>query len=545
MTAGGNEHTVSPRWHRCVTLNAQAAQVAQSGDFRTAAALFDEAYAETLRADGDVEALICRSAVVGNRAGLAAMMGDFDEALRASTETITLATQIESMVGNAYGTIADRVNALITRAQYLRYRARFAEALDDLDAAFSALDSVTVNRELITVSLHTVRASVLVAAGRFTEGAVEARATLELAHEFAPHMAPYAHMTLAEIAGSTGDNTTSADHFFLARELFAAIGDANGQATAALSLARLAYLDSRFDDADELYSEAEKLFELLGNNLQLVTCRHGRAAVAVSRGRPAEALVLLDQVLDSLGSEAAPVALIATYQVQGSALETMDDFAGAEVCYRKARELSEQSGQWHATLVMDWWRAEAFARWAATVHSDEERHALRRQALDLALPAALAAEAARQRFSPGPMRERWIALAAAPATRAALMAIASLGDIELASAYIDHSAGTVSLRAESAQSVHSGPSARDEVLTIVPAEFSGPTTTEDDEVSHLPFAASAIAGGAESWTGSAGFVLPPRVRVHPETPSPLDNWIDITEERYGFPVRSKEVVRSW
>jgi hypothetical protein len=148
----------------------------------------------------------------------------------------------------------------------------------------------------------------------------------------------------------------------------------------------------------------------------------------------------------------------------------------------------------------------------------------------LALPAALAAEAVRQRFAHGPLRERWVALASAPATRSAFEAIAAVGDVELAAAYIDHIAATVSLHGSEAVSV-----AREELVSLPP-----PPAVEE---THLPYAASFVAstGGLPS----VGFALPPRVRIDPAVASTLDAWIDVTEQRYGFPVRSSQVVASW
>lgn len=509
LTHGEPAGVIGPRWHHCVELNTRGAMLAQSGDFQGAAATFDEAYRLTLGADDDVEALVCRAAIAGNRAGLATTLGDFDTALRCSTETIELSRVIEARVGDQYGTTSGRVGALSTRAQYLRYRSRYDDALRDLDEAFAALPATTANNEIATVNLHTVRASVLAAAGRFDEGMAAARAALALADEKAPHLAPYTHMSLADIADSVGDTATSAEHLHLAQAIFAAAGDQNGEATALLSLGRLSYLADRHDEADERYAAAEALFGRIGNSLQLMTCLHGRAAVAVRRGRPREALALLDRVLAAGGANAAPVVLVATYQVQGSALEALGEFAQAEERYAAACESSRAAGLWHATLGIDWWRADTLARWAAAAPTMAERVELRRRSLDRALPAALAAEAVRQRFAHGPLRERWVALATAPATRAALSAITALNDVELAAAYIDHLAAAVSLTAAP------GPARREDVLSL-PAPPSGPATD-----------------------------LPPRVRVDPAVRSPLDDWLDLAEERYGVAVRAPGVVRSW
>ncbi|WNV88384.1 hypothetical protein [Umezawaea sp. Da 62-37] len=503
---------LSARWQHCVDLNAQGAGLAAAGDPR-AAEVFEAAYRETLVAQ-DFEALACRAAIAGNLAGVA---GTTEDALRWSTEAVDVARPVLAGFGDVHGISDVLVNALVTRAQHLRHTSRLTEALSDLDEALAlAPDSA---------GARSVRAAVLAAAGRFADAAAEADGALDLAYRTAPHLAASVHSTLAEIAGATGDAAGSAEHFGLVRDLSAATGDTASEAAALLSLARLAYLDSDNDRADALYTEAEARYG--ADRRVLAVCLHGRAAVEIGRGRPAEALRLLDSAHDLRGDRPTPVELIATHQVRGGALEALGDFAAADARYAEAIAIGDRAGLWHVALGIAWWRADALVRWASTV---EDRAELCARALDLALPAALAAEAVRQRFTHGPLRERWVALAAAPATRSAFTAVAALGDVDLAAAYIDHLAATVSLRAEDVQ-----PLARDELL-FLPAP---PNAVE----AHLPYAASALAGPTADT--AASFALPPRVRLDPAVPSTLDSWIDAAERRYGFPVRSAEAVASW
>jgi hypothetical protein len=179
---------------------------------------------------------------------------------------------------------------------------------------------------------------------------------------------------------------------------------------------------------------------------------------------------------------------------------------------------------------MAWWRADALVRRAAAVTGDERR-AIGLRALDLALPAALASEAVRQRFPHGPLRERWVALASAPAVKSAFWAIRAVEDQALAAEYVDHVAGAVSL--------HAGgpPVERGELVTLPEPPVTG---------THLPYAASGLATGDDpAFAVDAGFELPPRVRLDPAVRTALDDWIDVAEARYGFPVRSERAVASW
>jgi len=504
---------LDPRWQRFVELNAEGVVLASSGDRAGAAAAFEAAYRETVDSD-DAEALACRAGAAGNLAGVT------EDSVRWNTEAITAARSALELVGDIYGTATTLVNALVSRAAAHFAHTRLTEALDDVDEALGvAVDDATLT------SVRTVRSRVLATAGRYAEAAEEAQTALDLAYANAPAMAATVHMTLAEITSGTGDLPGAVEHLALARDLCAATGDVAGEATAVLSSARLAYLAADGDRADALYDEATAL--LARDPRHLAACLVGRAAVAVLRGRPAEAVTLVDQAHALLGPAATPLELVAVHQVRGTACEAAGDFAAAETCYANAAAECAAAGLWHVTLGMAWWRADALVRRAAAV-SGAERRAIAERALDLALPAALAAEAVRQRFPHGPLRERWVALASAPAIRSAFLAIRAVEDEELAAAYIDHLTGAVSFDAGSAL-----PVAREDLVSL-----PEPPTEE----AHLPYAAAGLPSGSYP---AEGFALPPRVRVDPGTPSTVDHWLDVAEKRYGFPVRSARAVASW
>ncbi|PSL53754.1 tetratricopeptide repeat protein [Saccharothrix carnea] len=473
----------------------------------------------------DIEALVCRAGVAGNLAGVA---DHPEEAVRWSTEAVEAARGALALVGDAYGSATVLVNALISRAAARHAQTRHPEALTDLDGALEVVAASAEGGESLEATIRATRARVLATGGWFAEAAEEGRVALDLAYTAAPELAASVHLTLAEVTSATGDLPGAAEHLGLARDLSAATGDVDGETTALLSSARLAYLASDVDRADALYDEAEAL--ITDDPNRLLACLNGRAAVEVLRGRPHEALRCSDRALALLTTTTSPLATLAVHQVRGSAFESAGRFAEAEACYAEASARCEEAGLWHVALGMAWWRADALVRRAAATTGNERRQ-LGRKALDLALPAALASEAVRQRFPHGPLRERWVALASAPATRSAFLAIRAVEDTALAAQYIDHIAGAVSLRAESTAPVERGE------LIGLPAP--PPTTT------HLPYAAAGFATGTDLSFPAAGFELPPRVRPDPAVRTALDDWIDVAEQRYGLPVRSERAVPSW
>ena len=69
--------------------------------------------------------------------------------------------------------------------------------------------------------------------------------------------------------------------------------------------------------------------------------------------------------------------------------------------------------------------------------------------------------------------------------------------------------------------------------------------TPPNDLRPLPFTASAFLTGVSTDFPAAHFALPPRLRVNPFRPSQLEPWIQETERRYGFAIRSDEVVDVW
>jgi tetratricopeptide (TPR) repeat protein len=449
-----------------------------------------------------------------NRAVELMEAGDVANALAACESALELAVSDEER--------ASTLLSFSTAMTAVGDRERAVDLLAEAEALNTSSQPLVRNA---IVGHHTAWAGRFLATGQFGEAATEAQMALELVYQDAPDFAPSVHIILAEIADATGDQAGCAEHYTLARDLSAATQNTPLEATSLLSLARLAYLKSDLDQAEALYDQAEKLLLAMDNQRALAVCVHGRAAVKNSRGEPRVALELLKQVVCE-----RPTELVAYYQVKGGALEQIGDYAQADECYGKALEVCEQYGVWHVAIGIAWWRADALVRWASTVDG-VQRAELSRRALDLALPAALAAEAVRQRFAHGSLRERWVALATAPATRSAFHAISAVGDVRLASEYIDHVTGTVSLQA--------GPALVREELLSFPEPPSEPETC-------LPFAASFVATtGSDPEFPATGFALPPRVRADPAVRSTLDSWIDLAEQRYGFRVRSDLAVASW
>ncbi|MCK2244717.1 MULTISPECIES: tetratricopeptide repeat protein [unclassified Crossiella] len=543
-----------PRWQKWKKLHNKGALQAGRGNLAAANRLVRKAYELTLTAPDDPEALARRAQTLINLAGLA----EGQEAIDLVNTAIELTHECEALVGDEFGTVSLRATLFAVRAMTvlntgewqepladlrrsldlepandtaqpvlgnlltwlvqlahaLRHHADFTQARQVLDAGLDAITWFPLPQEQGQAAFLSTRASVLAAAGDYAEAAADAEQALTLAERSAPTLIPNVHQALADIADGTGDQVTAVEHLHLARELFAAIGEGDGEAVALNSLGRLAHLAGRDEEALTHYTAAARLGT---DPWHRVVSQFGRAAIAVTQSRPRETLRLLADVpVDS------PRILSGVLSVRGNAYESLAEFAKADECLDQARALCVDNGMWHMALTLDSWRSGALHRRAAHGVPPAELVA---PALDLALPAALAAEAARRRFRAGPMRERWIAQAAAPATKAALVAIGATLDEQLIVAYLDHLAAAVSLPGQSAEPAEIDHSA----LLSLP-------TPQD---------LALVAAGEGEPLPVPELLLPPRVRANTAVPSPLDPWLDLAEQRYGIQVRSAEVVRSW
>ncbi|MDT0266531.1 hypothetical protein RM844_09505 [Streptomyces sp. DSM 44915] len=531
---------LAARWRRVAALSAEGVRLSLAGGGEEAAALFEAAESATETLGGGLDVLVCRASVRLNHAELARTRGALGEALRLAEAAIGPLAEVVAAVGDRHGVAAQLLDARNLRAALLRECGRHDDALAELDRAERDLPLVGEGRQPAAVWIWLVRATVFDQLGRLGEGEAAGERALALAQEHAPWLAPRVHLILADHASTLGDEATSRERMALAGELFAVLGDPVGEAATRISLGRSDYLASRQDAAAAHYAVADQLLAGVENAGLRAACRHGQAAVAAFDGRPAEALTLLDEASRLLGPEHTPVQRVAFHQIRAGALGALDRFAEAVEELTRAREVAEASCGWHVTLTLDWCQADLYGRWAGALAEAERGPALTR-AIEVAVPAALAAEAARQFFPAGGARERWVALAAAPSVRAAMAAVRNARDDRLAAALIDHLAATASLRT-SAPGPAGGPAAPPDVLDL---PTPGPAPLAGDGGPSYVATALGLATGEDPAFAAPRLALPPRVRVTPGVPSPLEPWIERAERRYGFGVRSAEAVRAW
>ncbi|SEE60288.1 hypothetical protein [Jiangella alba] len=380
---------------------------------------------------------------------------------------------------------------------------------------------------VLVFALHNSRGVSLLSLGRAAEAEAALRRALAVAHERDPGLAGHAHANLAALAARVGDHEAAAQQLGLAADLHALTGDDAAHALARENQARQALGRGDLAAAERGFAAAQEAYERLGRVHDVAGCQVGRAAVALRRARPGAAQQLLSSAVTVLADAGDAAQLTECLLLQGDLTTVVQGFAAGEEVYLAARERCERLGLRHETARVDVRRAMIVAASTRITPRRKERVRRREAALGLVLPAALATDAIRYGFPAGPVRERWARSVAAPALTLAFELVTRLEWTALAFELVEHAAATVTLT----------PSAESPRLLDAVDAFAG----------HAWAALSAAAtdGPGFAAPGTDRLALPPRLRMLPSGDGVLDGFIDAAEERYGFPVRSAEVVPAW
>ncbi|GAA2143808.1 hypothetical protein [Glycomyces algeriensis] len=529
------KETLGPRWAKFRELNNAGARLASEGRTTEATAKFQEAYRLTLVPDVDAAGYDARARVLGNLASLAEQHGDTGEALRLAEEAILSCERAEREADDRYGTVAVRTSVLIHRAQTLQLLGRYDDALTDLDAALLLIDAAEDdhNTRLLAFSVHNTRTVQLIHLEHLEAAEAAARHALDLANAHDPRLAAHPYSNLALIAQAHNDHDAAMAYLRTAEQIHTAAGD---PAAAALAVANQGRAASRRGDnatAARLLATAEQAFLDGEQPLRAAEIRLSRAHAAFQNDEVELARSLLPQAITTL-RDAGHVAMLAeALGLQGDMLAADDNLFEAENAYLEARAIYDATEARYQLARTDMRRALALSAAAERATDPNEQLRLVQLALQLSLPSALATDAIRHTYAPGRAREQWAATVAIPAMAHALHLAAALQDGALVAELLEHMSGTMSLHAPSPAAAFS--TGIDELeAPLFPAAAE-----------QLSFAASAFVTGVSPDFPAPEFSLPPRVRVNPNRPSALEPWIAETEQRYGFAIRSDQVVDAW
>jgi tetratricopeptide (TPR) repeat protein len=466
---------------------------------------------------------------------MAERRGDTLEALRIADESIASCLAAEAQAGDRYGSVAVRVGTLINRSQTLQLLGRHDEALADLDTALAITADMDEGEDgaLVRFNLHNSRGVLLYGLERLEEAETEARIALDLATAHDPRLAGHPYSLLSSIAQSLNEHEAAMEYAQLCEQVHQFAGDAAEAALATANQGRLALSRGDFEAGRELLSRAERALAESERPLQAAEIRLSLAAAERQVGNLQTARDLLAPAIETLRNAGAAAKLAEALAVDGEILAALGEFKKADASYVAAWNQYAVIGARYHLAHIDLRRAFVLIARFERETKRLKQYWLLQKALTLALPSALATDAIRHQFAPGRAREQWAATVANPAMTLVLNLAMMLQDGALISELMEHMSATVSLHSPDAALFDGAP--LPEPLT--PQMFEGEL--------ELSYTASALITGLSADFPAARFALPPRLLVNPNRQSHLEPWIQKTERRYGFPIRSDEVVQAW
>ncbi|MFD5593571.1 hypothetical protein [Streptomyces griseorubiginosus] len=419
------------------------------------------------------------------------------------------------------------LKTLMARAELLRRTGQFDEAQRAVDEAAALLAEFDDVEGLRTAEIGLTRVRLLM--DRSAWGAAEELASTLLAD--APLAEPYLLDCLGVVCASTVRFEQAEDFFARADEVHLRLGH---HAERHQVLAHRAYAALRAGDLDraqELYATAAEIFERQGRAEDLAVCEQARAAIAAHRGDTADAAALTASSLARFQQVGAAVAAADTMLMSARHAYERGDVDEMKRLAQGARDVYQEREVYERCAQVDLMLARTLEdNLNRTDHGVHERTSIA-NALSLALPAALALEAARYDFATAHARSQWLQLADEAMQLAFRLALRS-NDQGLIFELVEHRCAGASLAL-------SRTSTADRAAVAFP-DAAMKTYAPDDGA---PLTLGGVAAEAAASVGLR-VAPPPKIVMSAEAGgrTALQEYVQAAEFRYRRPIVSEEEV---
>lgn len=415
------------------------------------------------------------------------------------------------------------LRTLLARADLLRRTGRLDEALACLDEAAVRMPEFDDPDGLRTSELGLNRVHLLIERGEWGAAEEQAAGLLSTTPATAVETVPRLLVALGLICASTGRFDPAEDYFARAEDHFRAMGDTGEQQSLLAHRAYTAMQRGELDLAERLFAEASAFFERHRRFGDLAVCEQARGFLAGRRG-------------DATGADDLLGASLARFERLGAAIAAADSMLlGAQHAYengdidemkrlaQQARDVYQERGVYERCAQVDLLLARTLEdNLNRTDHGDRESESIG-TAISVALPAALALEAARFDFVTAHARSQWLQLADEAMQLVFRLAVRRQ-DQGLLFELAEHRCAGASLALD--RTPRSARSARSD-SPVFPS--AGMKTYEPVE------GAMTLGGGAAEAAASAGLRVapPPKVRMSSESGRvALQEYIAAAEFRY-------------
>jgi len=437
------------------------------------------------------------------------------------------------------------LRTLIARSDLLRRTGHLDEALACLDEAALRLPEFDDPDGLRTSELGLNRVHLLMDRGAWGAAEEQASALLSTTPETAVETIPRLLVVLGLICSSTGRFDAAEDHFARAEEHFRLLGDTGEQQTLLAHRAFAALHRGELDLAERLFAEASAFFERQGWFGDLAVCEQARAFLAGQRG-------------DDTGAEGLLAASLERFERLGASIAAADSMLlGAQHAYARgdidemkrlaqgARDVYQEREVYERCAQVDLMLARTLEdNLNRTDHGDRERESVD-NALSLALPAALALEAARYDFATAHARSEWLRLAE-DAVQLVFRLVMRRQDQGLLFELAEHRCAGATL-ALSPSTAAAPVVDRDSVFPNAAMKTYWHDANDDDGHANGTMTLGGVAAEAAA---SAGLRVspPPKVRMSAQSGPgrvALQEYIEAAEFRYGRRIVDAEEVPFW
>ncbi|MER5198247.1 hypothetical protein ACWD3J_31525 [Streptomyces sp. NPDC002755] len=303
------------------------------------------------------------------------------------------------------------LRTLLARADLLRGTGRLDEALACLDEAAVRLPEFDDPDGLRASELGLNRVHLLIERSEWGAAEEQAEALLATTPATAVETVPRLLVALGLICASTGRFDPAEDCFARAEDGFRALGDTGERQSLLAHRAYVAMHRGDLDLAERLFAEASAFFERQRRFGDLAVCEQARGFLAGQRG-------------DAVGAQDLLAASLARFERLGASIAAADSMLlGAQHAYgrgdidemkrlaQQARDVYQEREVYERCAQVDLLLARTLEdNLNRTDHGDREAESLG-TAISVALPAALALEAARFDFVTAHARSQWLELA--------------------------------------------------------------------------------------------------------------------------------------
>ncbi|MEV6076554.1 hypothetical protein AB0L80_15810 [Streptomyces sp. NPDC052069] len=434
------------------------------------------------------------------------------------------------------------LKTLIARADLLRSTGRLDEALACLDEAAARLPEFDDPEGLRAAELGLNRVHLLIERSEWGAAEELASALLSTVPPAAVETVPRLLTALGLICVSTGRFDPAEDYFARAEDSFRAMGDLGEQQVLLTHRAYVAMHRGDLDLAERLYTEASAFFERQRRFGDLAVCEQARGFLAGKRGEITRADDLTAASLARFERLGASIAAADTMLLGAQHAYDRGDITEMKRLAQEARDVYQAREVYERCAQVDLMLARTLEdNLNRTDHGDHERESID-TALSLALPAALALEAARYDFVTAHARSQWLQLAD-EAMRLVFRLVVRRQDQGLLFEVVEHRCAGASLALN---------------RTPQSAPHASPSGSPADAVPTFPSAAMkayghgdrpmALGGVAAEAAASAGLRVapPPKVRMSSESGRvALQEYIAAAEFRYRRRIVNEEEVPFW